>query len=64
MRQNENKCFVVVTKHHIIIGTADVINGKLDFQIQQANEKENYKQIKTYYVLYIYNSQYNNKQRK
>ena len=49
-----------MTKHHII-GTADV-NGEWDFQIQQADEKENYKQIKTFYFLYIYNSQYNNKQ--
>ena len=39
--KNENKCFVVVTKHHII-GTADV-NGEWDFQIQQANEEENKK---------------------
>ena len=35
-----------MTKHHII-GTADV-NGKWHFQIQQANEKENYKKIKTH----------------
>ena len=48
---NENKCFFVVTKHHGIV-TA-VVNGQQDFQIPQANEKEDYKQIKTYFMFYI-----------
>ena len=49
-----------MTKHHII-GTADV-NGEWDFQIQQANEKENYKQIKTclmFYIFTMHSTQYN-----
>ena len=56
-------CFVV-TKHHII-GTADM-NGKWDFQFQQANEKENYKQIDTYFMFYIFtiHSTITNKQKK
>ena len=57
--QKMKTCFVVVTKHHII-GTVDIY-GEWDFQ--QANEKENYKQINTYFVLYIYNSQYKNKEK-
>ena len=58
--------FALLRKDAALHSLRSAMNGEWDYQIQQGNDEENYKQIKTYFMFYIFtihSSQYNNKQK-